>query len=130
MKPANQENEKMTNHAELTLVADFPAQSVYSCSQFDIPLNVEKYDGEVRTSSHNITIKAFSGDKYEYLRDFTIGWDAEGGVWAYGNGAMLTSEKRAKKITLGYELGDTIRIDGKLYTIEAAPNHNITFVAQ
>ena len=117
-------------HAALTLVADFPAKSVYSYSQFNIPLNVEKFDGEVKTASTSITIKAFSGDKYEYLRDFTVGWDAEGGVWAYDNGAMLTAEKRAKKITLGYELGDTIRIDGKLYTIEAAPNHNITFVAQ
>ena len=120
----------MTHHAELTLVADFPAKSVYSYGKFNIPLNVEKYDGEVKTSSTNITIKAFSGDKYEYLRDFTVGWDAEAGVWAYSNGATLTAEKREKKITLGYEIGDTIRIDGKLYTIEAAPNHNIKFVEQ
>lgn len=120
----------MTHYSELTLVSDFPAKSVYSYAKFDIPLNVEKYDGEVKTSSTSITIKAFSGDKYEYLRDFTVGWDAEAGVWAYSNGAMLTAEKQAKKITLGYEIGDTIRIDGKLYTIEAAPNHNIKFVAQ
>jgi len=120
----------MTHHAELTLVADFPAKSVYSYEKFNIPLNIEKYDGEVKTASAYITIKAFSGDKHEYLRDFTVGWDAEGGVWAYSNGAMLTAAKQAKKITLGYELGDTIRIDGNLYTIEAAPNHNIKFVAQ
>jgi len=120
----------MAHHAELTLVADFPAKSVYSYEKFNIPLDVEKYDGEVRTASASITIRSFAGDKYEYLRDFTVGWDAEGGVWANDNGAMLTAEKRAKKITLGYELGDTIRIEGKLYIIEAAPNHNIKFVAQ
>lgn len=120
----------MTKYAELTLVADFPAKSVYSYNQFNIPLNVEKYDGEVKTSSETITIKAFSGDKYEYLRDFGIGCDADQGVWAYGKGAMLTSQKRSKEISLGYEIGDTISIDGNLYTIKAAPNHNIKFVAQ
>lgn len=119
----------MTTHTALTLVADFPAKVVYSYDQFNIPLDVEKFDGEVRTSSHNITIKAFSGDKYEYLRDFTIGWDNEGGVWANSNGAMVTDRHQAKQITLGYEIGDTIRIDGKLYTIEAASNHNIKFTA-
>lgn len=119
----------MTHYAELTLVADYPAKSVYSYEKIDIPLNVEQYEGQVRTTNHTITIKAFPNDKYEYLRDFAIGWDAEGGVWAYAKASTLTATKQAKKITLGYELGDIICIDGKSYTIEAAPNHNIKFIA-
>jgi hypothetical protein len=120
----------MTKHTELTQVANFPARTVFSWDQFNIELNVEKFDGQVRTTSKTITIKAFKGDKHEYLRDFTIGWDKDDGVWAYGNGAMITSSPTEHSISLGYELGDTIRIDGDLYTIEEAPNHNIKLVAQ
>lgn len=120
----------MTRYTELTTVADFPTKAVYSYEKLNIPLDVERYDGEVKTSSITVTIKSFSGDKYEYVRDFTVGWDADSGVWAYGNGAVLSSQNRSKTFSFGYELGDTIKIDGEIYTIEAAPNHNITFVAQ
>ena len=120
----------MTKHTELTKVANFPARTVFSWDQFNIKLDVEKYEGEVRTASKIITIKAFKGDKYEYVRDFTIGWDNDAGVWAYSNGAMITSDPTEHSISVGYELGDTISIDGDLYTIEEASNHNIKFVAQ
>lgn len=114
----------------LTVVADYPANTVYSYDQFDIPLNEIKYDDAVKTSSMKITIKAFKGDKYEYVRHFTVGYDAKDGHWAFGNGSMITSEKRAKTMTAGYELGDTIKIEGKLFTIEEAANHNIKFISQ
>jgi hypothetical protein len=111
----------------LTVVADYPANTVYSFAGFDLPLNNVKYDGAVRTCETVLTIRNFPGDKYEYIRHFTVGFDEEGGYWAFGNGSMITSESRAKTMSMGYELGDEISIEGNKFIIEAAPNHNIKF---
>ena len=107
----------------MTILADYPAVTVVAAHDgYDIQLDNDK--GYARTSNIEFMLRGFPKDKYEYIRSFTIGSDDETGVWAFGNGAMLTSEKRAKKIAIGIELGQTIRVEGRDY-VEAAPNKNI-----
>ena len=91
----------MTN-STFTVVADFPAMQVFKIDAHDIALTEQKgFDGEVcRVAKAPIVIKAFKGDKYEYTRKFKI----------------------------GFELGDTITIEGHKFRIDPAPNNNIKFV--
>jgi hypothetical protein len=110
------------------LVADYPALKVFSGVAMKLDLQLIEARGYCRTVSTCIVIRAFPNDKYEWLRKFHIGCDNETGVWAFGAGAMITSEKRDAEVAFGYELGDKIQIEGTYYTIEAAPNHNIKFV--
>jgi hypothetical protein len=120
----------MTN-SKITVVADFPAKQVVKIDDHDIGLPNQKGDENVvcRTASAPITIRAFKGDKYEYVRDFKIGFDGKDGYWAFGSGAMLTdTPSKGKDMSLGFELGDTITIEGHKFRIEEAPNHNIKFV--
>jgi hypothetical protein len=93
----------MTN-STFTVVADFPAMQVFKIDAHDIALTEQKGfdDTDCRVAKAPIVIKSFTGDKYEYIRKFKIGFDGTDGYWAYGTGAMLT---------------DT-----------PAPNHNIKFV--
>ena len=108
----------------MTILANHPAVMVVAAHDgYDIQLDNDK--GYARTSKIEFILRGFPKDKYEYIRSFTIGSDDETGVWAYGNGATLTSGKKAKKIAIGIELGQTIRVEGKDYVVEAAPNNNI-----
>ncbi len=113
----------------MNIVANFPAKSVFSSSHCVIPLDREGA-GDSLMSSVTVTIKEFKGDRYTWLRDFTVGWDSKDGYWAFGNGATVTSHPQDKKYTAGYELGDEITIDGKVFIIREAPNHNIKFESE
>lgn len=113
--------------SDITVLKDYPAKQVIG-GDFDVQLTNDK--GYCRTAPISITIKSFPGDKHEWLRDFTIGFDDKDGYWAYSHGSMITAEKQAKQITAGFELGDTIKIEGKAFTIEPDNNHNIKLVTQ
>ena len=119
----------MTN-STFTVVADFPAMQVFKIDAHDIALTEQKgFDGEVcRVAKAPIVIKAFKGDKYEYTRKFKIGFDGKDGYWAFDTGAMLTDTPSAKELLIGFELGDTITIEGHKFRIDPAPNSNIKFV--
>ena len=116
----------MTNPT-LTVVADFPAMQVFKIDAHDIALSDQK-DEDCRVSKAPIVIKSFKGDKYEYIRKFKIGFDGTDGYWAYGTGAMLTDTPSKKELLIGFELGDTITIEGHKFRIDPAPNNNIKFV--
>ena len=110
----------------MKMLADYPAFAVFEL-QGDINLTNDK--GYVRTAPVKFYLKGFPGDKDEYLRSFTIGCDGDKpeNVWAYGNGAMLTSHKVDKEIAFGLELGQRISIEGVSYIVKPDHNHNIKF---
>jgi len=118
---------KMSEYANdvdgLEVLSDRPGLIVFGLEGHDIHLDEDK--GYCRTGSVPITIRAFPRDKYEWVRNFTLGHDPESGYWAYGRAAMITAEPTARTISLGFELGDTIRIEGRTFTIEPDHNHNI-----
>jgi hypothetical protein len=109
------------------ILADYPAYIIYDGKLGDFQLSED--NGSCRTCPVEIRVRGFS-KKYsnDYLDSFTIGFDEKDGYWAYGNAAMLSDSKRAKGVCFGFDLGDTIKIEGKLFTIEAAPNNNIKLV--
>jgi hypothetical protein len=114
----------------MTILATYTAFDVLGLSEgADIALSNDK--GYVRTAPFAFALKGFPGDRDEWLRAFSIGCDGDNAsnVWAYGNGAMITSEARAKEVRIGIELGQTIQIEGQLYKVTAAPNKNIALVA-
>lgn len=111
----------------LHILADYPAYIVFDGKQANFTLDNNK--GYCRTSSAEIMVRGLS-KRYpdRFLNSFTIGHDEEGGYWAFGNGATLTSSPRGKGIVFGFDLGDTIKIEGSLFTIEPAPNSNVKLV--
>lgn len=118
----------MTN----AILADFPAYIVIALPKgHDITLTNDK--GYARTAPITFRVKSLKRDKAgnEYLRAFTIGCDGDNAenVWAYGNGAMITSSKSSKDFCIGIELGQKIRIKGRDYTVEEDANNNIKLVA-
>lgn len=110
----------------VSIVSNLPGSLVVSNADAVLPLDREGA-GDSLMSSINITIRAFANDKYEWVRNYTVGWDSKDGHWAFGNGSMVTSSKTEQKVYLGYEIGDTINIAGEVLTICAASNHNIKF---
>lgn len=112
---------------QITKLATFPAFDVIALPEgHDITLSDDH--GYCRTAPIAFALKGFPGERYEWVRGFTIGCDGDdpAHVWAFGNGAMLTAETRAKETRVGIELGDRIQIEGADYIVEAAPNHNIS----
>lgn len=114
----------------MEILATFPAFDVLALADdADILLTNDK--GYARTAPLTFALKGFPGDRYEWVRSFSIGCDGDdaSNVWAFGNGSMLTAEPRAKELRIGLELGQTIRIEGQLYRVDAAANKNIALVA-
>jgi len=109
------------------ILADYPAYIIYDGMLCDFRLSEDK--GYCRTCPAEIRVRGFS-KKYsnDYLNSFTIGFSEKEGYWAYGNSTMISDSEQAKGVCFGFDLGDTIRIEGKLFTIEAAPNNNIKLV--
>ena len=75
------------------------------------------------TRTHGLLHKHFGIGFYEG----NDGGEA-GQPFTYGKGASITSHKRAKEMLAAAHLGDTILLAGKRYTIERAPNDNISLV--
>lgn len=48
--------------------------------------------------------------------------------YAFGLGASLTAWERPKEVVPGFEIGDTIRFEGKRFRIDRAPNNNVELV--
>lgn len=116
------------------VIASFPAAVILAPSAMTIidETATVKFDidkGYVKLSSHEIAIKAFAGDKYEYVRNFYIGKDTETGELFINAKAAVLSDSNNTAIYFGYEIGGTINIEGKDYIIEAAPNNNLTLKA-
>lgn len=117
------------------VLASFPAAVILAPSAMTIlddtatvEFDIDK--GYVKVSSHEIAIKAFAGDKYEYIRNFYIGKDAETGeLFVNAKAAVLSNSNNSTSVYFGYEIGGVINIEGKDYTIEAAPNNNLTLKA-
>lgn len=107
----------LANYPALTV---FNPQAVGTCP--DIKLDVDK--GYCRVSSGMITIRCFPRDRYEFIRNFYFG-EADGEYFCNPNPAMLTSSQQGQTATLGYDLGDTVTVDGKNFKLVAAPNKNI-----
>lgn len=114
----------------MTILADHPAVTILALPEdHDMQLTNDK--GYCRTGVMSLYVRAFPGDRYEFIRSFTVGCDSDDAtkVWAFGNGAMLTAEPRDKEIAVGCDLGDTIRIEGREYRVDPAPNNNIALTA-
>ena len=112
---------------QVSIVSNMPGSLVVRNLDAVLPLD-QKGSGDSLMSSIKITIRAFANDKYEWVRNFTVGWDIKDGYWAFGNGSMITSSATEQKVYLGYDIGDTINIAGEVLTICADHNHNIKFV--
>jgi hypothetical protein len=111
-------------------IKTYPAFDVYPLVEgHNIELHQEA--GRVApTALVDLRIRAFPGDKYEFLRSFTIGADAKGEhPWAFGNASILSSTPTRKGTALGCDLGDLITIEGKQYKVLPDHNHNIKFEA-
>jgi hypothetical protein len=108
------------------ILANYPALTVFNPKAFEVvnyPLDEDK--GYCRVTTNMITIRAFPGDKYEYVRNFYFG-EADGEYFCNPKSAMLTSSPQESKNTFGYELGDIVSVDGKNFKLIPAGNHNIT----
>jgi len=109
-----------------TILKIHPAVVILSLvEKHNLYLSVDR--GECRIFPMEFYIKSFPGDKHEYIRSFTIGFEDDSGVWAVGKGACITAEKKKRKIAIGASLGDKITIENVEYVIEADYNHNIKF---
>lgn len=49
-------------------------------------------------------------------------------VWINANGAVLSAERRPSLGHIIIQLGDRVRLEGRVYTIAAAPNRNLKLV--
>lgn len=112
------------------ILANYPALTVINPAVIDeevknIQLNEDK--GYCRVSNQEITIRSLSRDRYEYIRNFYFG-SADGEFFCNPSVAMISSTPSAHKVTIGYELGDTVTIEGKNFILQEAPNHNIKLV--
>lgn len=112
----------------MTILEDSVSRVILAPEGRNIELDVIEYDGEVRTSSTEIAIKHFKGKKYLWTSYFRLGWDEEGGYWANSKAISISTMKQPKKIYYGYELGDTIILDGQSFTIAEDHNENIKFI--
>lgn len=71
-----------------------------------------------------ITIRKFPRDRYEYVRNFYFG-EADGEYFCISKSAMDSSTPQSQNVTFGYDLGDTVTIEGKMFKLVAAPNNKI-----
>lgn len=116
----------MTN----AILADHPAVKIHSLAEgHNIELTDDK--GYARTGPVALYIRAFPGDRYEFIRSFTIGCDGDdpSNVWAFANTSVLSDSPSDKRAAVGCELGDTIHIEGGDYRVDPASNKNITLTA-
>lgn len=51
-------------------------------------------------------------------------------VWINGLGATLSRAPRAPRAHIIVEIGDRVRFEGQVYTIQPAPNHNLRLVPE
>lgn len=121
----------MTQETQFIL-ADFPAKTVHNPHMPHVGHNLlpdPPNDIGVWIVPIDITIKAFArtSPRYEWLKDFCIGIQDDGAIWAVSRGALISNTPRARKHTFGFEIGDVIRIEGTEYTIRETPNQNIAF---
>jgi hypothetical protein len=111
---------------EITVLAEYPALTVFNPKAFDpVNFSLDEDKGYCRVGKGRITIRAFPRDKYEYIRNFYFGAGSDGEYFCNPEAAMITAEPRDKKVTFGYELGDTVTIEGKKFKLTAASNNNI-----
>jgi len=111
------------------ILANYPALLVLNPECVANPnFELDNDKGYCRISSQQITLRCFPKDKYEYIRNFYFG-EADGEYFCNPVAAMITDSKKDQKITIGYNLGDVLSIDGKNFKLEAAPNSNIKLVS-
>lgn len=111
------------------ICANYPALTVFNPKSFpsEIDFKLDQDKGYCRVSTQMITIRAFPRDKYEYIRNFYFG-EADGEYFCNPSAAMITSSPSAHEVTFGYELNDTVSVEGKTFRLTAAPNNNIVLV--
>jgi len=109
------------------LLANHPALTVINPNSVDTEINIklDEDKGYCRVSKQMITIRAFKGDKYEYIRNFYFG-EADGEFFCNPAPAMISSTPSAHKVTIGYDLEAEVKIEGKIFRLTEAANKNIT----
>ncbi len=115
----------------ITILSDRPATTVLALVEgHNIELSTQP-GSRCPTAPTPIYIRAFPGDRYEYVRSFTIGCDPSdpSNVWAYANASILSDSPTAKRTAVGCDLGDTIRVEGQDYRVDPASNRNIRLTA-
>lgn len=110
------------------ILANYPALTVINPNSVDtdIDFKLDNDKGYCRVSTQMITIRSFPRDKYEYIRNFYFG-EADGEVFCNPDAVVISSSNK-HKVTVGYELGDEISIEGKKYRLTEAANKNINLV--
>lgn len=110
----------------MTILADYPAFTVLALPEgHNITFTEDK--GYARTCPVAFHVRKLKRDRYNYTRSFTLGCDGDNAenVWAFGNGATLSAEPRAKQVVFGIEIGEIITIEGRQFKVTEAPNNNI-----
>ena len=109
--------------------ANYPALTVINPNSVDteIDFKLDQDKGYCRVSTQMITIRAFPRDKYEYIRNFYF-IEADGEYFCNPSPAMISSTPSKHQVTVGYELGDEVKIEGKTFRLTEASNKNITLV--
>lgn len=110
-------------------LANYPALTVINPKSVETEVNfkLDEDKGYCKRSTQMITIRAFPRDKYEYIRNFYFVF-ADGEYFCNPSAAVVSTTTE-HRVTVGYELGDTVKIEGKEFILEAAPNNNISLKA-
>lgn len=111
------------------LLANHPALTVINpkASATEVNFKLDNDKGYCRASTQKITIRSFPRDKYEFVRNFYFG-EADGEMFCNPDPAVVSSSNK-HQVTVGYELGDEVTIEGKKFTLKEAANNNIELVA-
>lgn len=103
---------------------DWPAVT-YIEATGDKPLCVDKGGRHLGKEVPGVAVPFPTRNHGELHKRFGIGEDEDGNVFAYGKGAMITSDRRAKEFLVAARIGQTVIYKGRRYTIRQEPNQNI-----
>lgn len=111
------------------LLANYPALTVINpkAAATEVNFKLDNDKGYCRISTQKITIRSFPRDKYEFVRNFYFG-EADGEMFCNPDAAVVSTSNK-HQVTVGYELGDKVTIEGKKFILKQAANNNIELVA-
>jgi hypothetical protein len=125
------------------IIAQFPAYTVIESKedhiwndgdQFAVPYE-SRYHGTMYRmytlgSTENYYRKSFSNYTDEQIAELVSREIKKGEplYWAYANATIITEQKRAHETYRQLKHGDVIHFQGKRFTVNPAPNHNIRLI--
>ena len=109
---------------------DYPAFSyIHATNSAEKPLTADRGGRHLGEAVPGVAVVFPTRTHGLQHKHFGICFDDDGHPLAYGKGVSLTAHKQVKAWLVGADLGDTIIINARRYTIHETPNQNIEFVA-